>query len=63
MTKEHNTDSKYKTISIEKEIYKLVKEKQSELMVKNDGNYVELSYIAGSAVLLGIDKVDLPEEI
>ncbi len=47
----------WKSISIDKEVYILLKNKQQELIDKKDGNYVELGYVAGAAILLGIDKV------
>lgn len=49
--------NKYKTLSVFKEIYDLVIERQQELM-KKKGEYVEINYVAGSAILLGIDKVE-----
>jgi hypothetical protein len=50
-------ESKYRTLSVNKETYNLVKEKQLELIKKNNGNYVELSYIADSAILIGLSEV------
>jgi len=49
----------WRTLSVDKEIYKLVKAKQNELIYKNDGHNVELSYVTEAAILRGIDKVHL----
>jgi len=47
----------WKSISIDKEIYKKVKNIQDELIKINDGDYVEISKVAEIAILEGLDKV------
>jgi len=49
----------YKTLSVSKKVYQLVKDKQEELTKKNNGDYVEISFVAESAILEGIDKVTI----
>lgn len=53
----------WKTISIDKGVYNLLKDKQSELIKENNDNYVELGYVAEVAIVSGISYVTLPEEI
>lgn len=50
---------KYKSISINEDVYLIVKDKQEELRKRNNGNYVEVSYVAETAILEGIDKVTI----
>ncbi len=52
----------WKSINIVKDVYKIVRDKQAELIVKNNGNHIELSYVAEQAILSGINNVDLPQE-
>jgi len=47
----------WKTLSVHKEFYDRLKDKQNELIKKKNGNHVDLSYVTESALLLGIDKV------
>lgn len=47
----------WKSISIDKEIYKKIKSKQDELIKINDGDYVEIGKVAEIAILEGLDKV------
>ncbi len=49
----------WKSLSVSKEVYLMVKAKQNKLIEENNGDNVELSYVAESAILLGIDKVTL----
>jgi len=47
----------WKSISVSKEVYMLVKSKQEELVKKYNGDYVEMSYVAEKAIKEGIYKV------
>lgn len=48
----------YKTLSVSKDVYKLVKDKQDELIKKNDEDYVEIGYVADSLIKEGVNKVN-----
>ncbi len=50
-----------KSISIDKGVYNLVREKQQELINKNNGDYVEIGYVAELAICAGIDMAVLSE--
>ncbi len=47
----------WKTVSIDKEVYNRLKIIQQEVMNSKGGDYVELGYVAESAILLSIDKL------
>jgi len=51
---------KWVTLSVDEEIYKIVKDKQNELLQRKDGDKVELSYVTEEAILNGIDSVMTP---
>lgn len=51
---------KWITLSVNEEIYKIVKNKQNELLQRKDGDKVELSYVTEEAILNGIDSVITP---
>ncbi len=51
---------KWVTLSVDEEIYKIVKDKQNELLQRKDGDKVELSYVTEEAILNGIDSVITP---
>ena len=51
--------SKWKTVSIYSEIYVSLCKKRDELIEKNNGEYVDLGWVASQAVLVGIDNVRL----
>jgi len=48
----------WRTISIHQEVYYILKDKQNELMKKNNGKNIDLSYVTESSILLGINKVE-----
>lgn len=53
---------KWTTLSVDEEIYKIVKDKQNELLQRKYGDNVELSYVTKEAILNGIDSVMTPTE-
>ena len=52
----------WKTLSVHEEFYDRVKDKQLELIGKHKVD-VLLSYVTETALLIGIDNVELPCEI
>ncbi len=53
---------KWVTLSVSEEIYKIVKDKQNELLQRKYGDKLELSYVTEEAILNGIDSVISPTE-
>ncbi len=51
----------WKSLSVGKDIYLMVKAKQNEMIEKNKGDNVELSYVTELAIMEGLDKVTLNE--
>lgn len=52
----------WKSISIDREVYEMLKNKQHELMNKRNGEYVELGYITERVILAGFDTVNFDED-
>lgn len=52
-------ENEWKTVSVHKDVYNLMKDKQKELIKENKGKHVQLSYVAENAILEGISKVTL----
>jgi len=53
---EETLENEWKTVSVHKDIYLILKAKQKELS-KNKGRHIQLGYVAEKAIKEGIDKV------
>lgn len=51
--------SEWKTVSVHEDVYNTIQEKRKQLIKENKGKNVQLSYVAESAILSGIDNVVL----
>lgn len=50
---------KWKSLSVDEEIYNMISELQAKFTLENNGVPVRISDITESAILAGIDKVEL----
>ena len=52
---------KWKTLSVDEEIYNDVSKKQSELILLNGGKYIQIGLVAEAAIIAGMGKVVLKD--